>query len=1338
MKKNLNCISIALLVLFIITGSVLADLNAGLVAYYPFNSNANDESGNGYDGTVNGATLTSDRFGNENSAYSFDGVDDYVKITPALFNGMSSLSIFAWVNVSQHLDGSSIISAGSTTSNSACWELLHFNRDTILVAQFGIYGYQSKLPSIEDSQWHYVGVTFNGSIAYTYYDGIIIGYEENITGQIVATGDVTIGKRAGGGLQFHGIIDDIRIYNRALNESEIDSLYHEGGWDTGPVAYYPFNGNANDESGNGNNGTVNGASLTSDRFGSENSAYNFDGVDDNIDIGEAPNFIAENSVFTISAWIKPYSYTSTTNRTVIGCEIGNNGYSLYYHYSWGDLCVNTAANGSHTDAFLVDESYTPLDEWNYLVIRWDPDGYYCLYINGEGIDSVETTNWAYYQSFVPSLFIGADQGLTEGASHSTFHGVIDDVCIYSRVVTKSEIDSLYHEGGWDTDPFTKITEGDIVNDVGCSIGCSWGDYDNDGYLDLFVANWEENNFLYRNNCNGTFTKITTGEIVTDGGNSGGCSWGDYDNDGYLDLFVSNWDENNFLYRNNGNGTFTKITTGEIVTDGGTSFGASWGDYDNDGYLDLFVANGGPEVENNFLYKNNGDGTFTKVTTVPIVTDGGQSLSGNWADYDNDGYLDLFVANVDENDFLYNNNGDGTFTRITEGPVVNDMGKSHGGSWGDYDNDGFSDLFVANGGCEVANNCLYKNNGDGTFTKVTTGPIVSDSGSSTGSSWGDYDNDGDLDLFVANSYGMHNFLYENKGDGTFTKITNGLIVSYGGMLCLGDYDNDGDLDLFATQWDQNNHLYANNGNNNNWVNIKCIGVKSNTSAIGAKIRLKANINGSPIWQLREISGQNGMRTQNSLNAEFGLGDATVIDSIIIKWPSGIIQILTDVDLNQFLTITEQSQISVSIDKINVFIGDSVNIPINVDFPSEKLYDSAELTFSGYQNGLEFIGVDTSSSMTGGAGWSNAVNETGDSLIITWFAGAEDISGSGVFCWLKFAVTGEPCNFVPINIESALFNTGGDPVSITNGGVYIKPIPIYGDVDSNGEVQAHDAALILKHVIEVETLDCQGLANADVTLNDTVTALDASIILQYGVGLIDTLPYDTSNGNLLAKGAITMEDGSYVPGQVVEVPLTLSGGSNILSFEGCMSYRPEQLVYNDIEWSQATEGFLIEVNESDGRLVFAGAGSAPDGESGVFATVRFVINASFSGGETTVSLDKLRWNEGAVKNDVAVSTLSRIAAIDLNVSGIPTEYSLSQNYPNPFNPVTTIQYAIPEKSHITLTIYNIAGQALEVLENQSKEPGYYSVQWDASKVGSGVYIYEIKAGEFRSVKKCVILK
>ena len=458
--------------------------------------------------------------------------------------------------------------------------------------------------------------------------------------------------------------------------------------------------------------------------------------------------------------------------------------------------------------------------------------------------------------------------------------------------------------------FTRITSGDIVNNGGFSWGAAWGDYDNDGLIDLFVANnGAENNFLYRNNGDGTFVRITVGDIVNDGTWSSAGSWGDYDNDGYLDLFVSNKDENSLLFSNNGDGTFTTITTGIIVNDAGNSIGASWGDYDNDGYLDLFVANGG---ENNFLYNNNRDGTFTKITTGIIVNDFGNSNGASWSDYDNDGYLDLFVANQGGNNFLYNNNGDGTFSKITSGDIVNDGGFSSGSSWGDYDNDGDLDLFVANGAyIESQDNFLYQNNGDGNFIRISSGDIVNDGGNSWSSNWGDYDNDGDLDLFVTNSAGdfpQDNFLYSNNGDGTFIKISTGFIVTNDGIslgVSSADYDNDGDLDLFvASDNSRNNLLFLNEGNANNWINIKLVGTQSNNSAIGAKVRVKANINGNPIWQMNEISGQTGggYGGQNSLNAEFGLGDATIIDSIKVEWLSGV-EIFTDVTVNQFVTILE---------------------------------------------------------------------------------------------------------------------------------------------------------------------------------------------------------------------------------------------------------------------------------------------------------------------------------------------------------------------------------------------------------------------------------------------------
>ncbi|MFZ2054567.1 MAG: FG-GAP-like repeat-containing protein [Candidatus Aminicenantales bacterium] len=453
------------------------------------------------------------------------------------------------------------------------------------------------------------------------------------------------------------------------------------------------------------------------------------------------------------------------------------------------------------------------------------------------------------------------------------------------------------------DQFTKVLSGAVVTDGADSTGCAWGDYDNDGDLDLFVSvGSNQNNLLYANNGDGSFTKVTSSAIVENVGYSGGCAWGDYDNDGELDLFVANVGYNNSLYTNNGDGSFTKVTSGAVVEDWGNSYGCAWGDYDNDGGLDLFVANA--YSQNNFLHANNGDGSFTQVTSGAIVEDGGRSRDCAWGDYDNDGDLDLFVANENgQNNFLYANNGDGSFTKVTSGAVVTDGGYSYGCAWGDYDNDGELDLFVANFG---QNNFLYTNNGDGSFTKVTSGAVVEDVGNSYGCAWGDYDNDGDLDLFVANIINENNFLYTNNGDGSFTKVTSGVAVTDGGSsddCAWGDYDNDGDLDLFVSNGHglSNDFLYANNGNGSTWINIKCIGTASNVSAIGTKVKVLAMISGSPVWQLREISG--GASSQDSLNAEFGLGDAAIVDEIRIEWPSGNVQTLTSIAVNQFLTVTE---------------------------------------------------------------------------------------------------------------------------------------------------------------------------------------------------------------------------------------------------------------------------------------------------------------------------------------------------------------------------------------------------------------------------------------------------
>ena len=222
-----------------------------------------------------------------------------------------------------------------------------------------------------------------------------------------------------------------------------------------------------------------------------------------------------------------------------------------------------------------------------------------------------------------------------------------------------------------------------------------------------------------------FTRITTGRIVTDGGQSGSAAAVDYDGDGWPDIYVGNGgggsDALNFLYRNNGDGTFARTTVAGVTTDLGKTVSAAWGDYDNDGFPDLVVAHW--PNQNNFQYRNNGDGQFTKITQGPIVSDAGSIDGCVWGDYDRDGWLDLFVPMDSGDHRLYRNNRDGIFSRVADLPTV---GAASYSAWVDYDNDGFPDLFVP-AWRRVGKNALYHNDGNGTFTLITNSPLSSEGG-----------------------------------------------------------------------------------------------------------------------------------------------------------------------------------------------------------------------------------------------------------------------------------------------------------------------------------------------------------------------------------------------------------------------------------------------------------------------------------------------------------------------------------------------------------------------------------------------------------------------------------
>lgn len=499
-------------------------------------------------------------------------------------------------------------------------------------------------------------------------------------------------------------------------------------------------------------------------------------------------------------------------------------------------------------------------------------------------------------------------------------------------------------------------------------GAAFADIDNDGDLDLYIVNiprpltqdasvGTETNVLYRNNGDGTFTDITDSAGVGHHGYGMGCVFADYDGDGNLDLYVTNYGAN-VLYRNNGDGTFSDVTKTAGVSCELWSTGAAFADIDGDTDLDLYVCNyvtydlekleqmqeeslqsGKPvpsalnphvfEPQDNVFYENNGDGTFSDVTAeVGIAAPGGRSMQCMFSDLDNDNDLDLYVANDTSVNYVYRNDGNGAFTDVSNESWAADFRGSMGLAAGDYDADGDIDIFISHWVDEE--NTLYRNlwkedssSGHIRFVDESYSAMLAEVSIKL-IGWGtalfDYDNDGDLDIFVTNGSTFQELkqpevlipqidaLYRNDGDGSFSDVseTSGITTlptRVGRGATFGDYDNDGDIDIFVV----NNHapptlLRNDGGNRNAWLHVELIGIDGNRNAIGAKIQLKT----AKRTQIREVYAGESYMSANSLIVEFGVGNNTQIETLQVTWLNGDVQKLHNIPVNQQVRVKQEQK------------------------------------------------------------------------------------------------------------------------------------------------------------------------------------------------------------------------------------------------------------------------------------------------------------------------------------------------------------------------------------------------------------------------------------------------
>jgi hypothetical protein len=501
----------------------------------------------------------------------------------------------------------------------------------------------------------------------------------------------------------------------------------------------------------------------------------------------------------------------------------------------------------------------------------------------------------------------------------------------------------------------------ILETIGC--GAAFFDYDNDGWLDIFLLGGTRldggadgaTNRLYRNNRDGTFTDVTERAGLARSGWASAVAVGDYNNDGFEDLFVTYWGQN-VLYRNNGDGTFTDVTREAGLLDSRRRWGAgcTFVDYDRDGYLDLFVSNylefdfakvpkpggninctwkgipvncgpRGLPPGTHSLYRNNRDGTFTDVSVVSGVAKatGTYGMTAVAADFDNDGWPDIYVACDSTPSLYFRNNRDGTFTEegLERGVALNEDGMEQAGMGlgiGDYDLDGNLDIFKTHFSDDT--NILYRNNGKGIFEDMTirAGLAVETRFVGWGAGIVDLDNDGWPDIFFvtgsvypevekhlpAYPYRTPRVIFRNLGNGRFEELIEeggpGVAAAHASRGCaFGDFDNDGDLDILIVNLNEPPSLLRNDlGGRNHWLKVKLIGTKSNRSAIGARVTCRYGDR----RQVQEVLSQSSFYSVNDPRLHFGLGAAETAN-LEVRWPSGAVETYAKVAADRIVVIKE---------------------------------------------------------------------------------------------------------------------------------------------------------------------------------------------------------------------------------------------------------------------------------------------------------------------------------------------------------------------------------------------------------------------------------------------------
>jgi len=806
---------------------------------------------------------------------------------------------------------------------------------------------------------------------------------------------------------------------------------------------------------------------------------------------------------------------------------------------------------------------------------------------------------------------------------------------------------------------------------------SFGDYNNDGWPDLLISDNERFRIaLLRNEENGRFTDVSTAIHVdsprTLGG--GGTIFGDYDNDGDLDLFVSvgtPWSSGQDVLLRNDRGVFRDVTLEAGLTDSLQTDNAIWLDYDRDGFLDLYVGNW-DSTAGNKLHRNNGDGTFADVTKKAGLdiqfapyspgSNGGMAAG----DFNDDGWPDLYVGVFETPNWLFLNDGQGGFEdAITR--EIGDPGQAYGVTVGDINNDGHLDIFQAAGGSldESYRSLLLLNQGEGQFIDATVGLGLSGNllaANILGAGLADIDNDGDLDLMTETPH----LLYINTGDGTFVDRTSQSGMperGWGGCISFGDYDRDGFLDILHSRY-----LYHNNGNDNHWLRVELVGTESNRTGIGARLIATSG----DLRQMREILGGLGYY-QDELVAHFGLGQHTQVEQLEIRWPSGQKDVLHDVPADQKIRVFEGRD---GYHAVEPTVWDGLDTLVVGTTASLQ----TKVRPSLFESDAEIIGVTADLSQLGGPSSAPLKDVGGGTYQLETTLAVDDPGG-----WRTVSFMIDQDTFLGVHWANFIGRVPVLPVAdlaiYDDGPRAGWAIRTYGTSDSDPY-----ATTVVHSGSSAHAVSFQRFGNVTYAFE--------------GVGAVDLLGYTYLSFWIYPGDAdiqwLTVDVGGRREGKRLIVGLI----------------RDMELTLRGHRWI----GVLIPLDD-------------------LVATKQSLEYLRFSGKATgTFYIDDM-------KLEVVGGSITAVEESEEMI--VPSVYALPQNHPNPFNPQTTITYDVAKTSTVRLHIYAITGQRIRTLMDGEQSAGSYLLMWDGrddtgQDVASGVYLCRMIAGDYRAVRKMILVR